>query len=70
MPVAIPRYEAMGPASFEFDMPEHLPNSPMCPTNKKHKSGGTGVCVFHGRRKRSGNGEKSDDEEDDREVWT
>ncbi|KAK8010480.1 hypothetical protein PG990_009445 [Apiospora arundinis] len=39
--------------TFEFDMPEHLPNSPMCPANKKHKSGGTGVCVYHGRRKRS-----------------
>lgn len=36
---------------FEFDMPEHLPNSPMCPANVNHKSGGTGVCVYHGRRK-------------------
>ncbi|KAI1877049.1 uncharacterized protein JN550_001121 [Neoarthrinium moseri] len=53
VPLAIPRWEDMGPKSFEFDMPEHLPNSPMCPANKKHKSGGTGVCVYHGRRKRS-----------------
>ncbi|KAI0435339.1 hypothetical protein F5Y09DRAFT_2518 [Xylaria sp. FL1042] len=37
---------------FKFDMPEHLPSSPMCPTNKRHKSGGTGVCVYHGRAKR------------------
>ncbi|KAL9489101.1 hypothetical protein ACSS6W_001378 [Trichoderma asperelloides] len=35
---------------FEFDIPEHLPRSPMCPANKRHKSGGTGVCVYHGRR--------------------
>ncbi len=30
---------------FEFDIPEHLPNSPMCPANPKHKSKGRGVCV-------------------------
>ncbi|KAK3990082.1 hypothetical protein QBC44DRAFT_380971 [Cladorrhinum sp. PSN332] len=39
---------------FEFDMPEHLPSSPMCPANPKHvKSGGKGVCVYHGRRRSS-----------------
>ncbi|KAI0150478.1 hypothetical protein GGR57DRAFT_504474 [Xylariaceae sp. FL1272] len=38
---------------FEFDIAEHLPTSPMCPANKRHASGGTGVCVFHGRRKRT-----------------
>ncbi|KKO99290.1 hypothetical protein THAR02_08606 [Trichoderma harzianum] len=44
---------AMGTSTskFEFDVPEHLPSSPMCPANKRHKSGGTGVCVYHGRRK-------------------
>ncbi|KAL6855821.1 hypothetical protein J3F83DRAFT_753631 [Trichoderma novae-zelandiae] len=36
---------------FEFDVPEHLPGSPLCPANKRHKNGGTGVCVYHGRRK-------------------
>ncbi|KAF4478514.1 hypothetical protein FAGAP_12376 [Fusarium agapanthi] len=36
---------------FEFQLPEHLPSSPMCPANEKHASGGTGVCVYHGRRK-------------------
>lgn len=36
---------------FEFDVPEHLPRSPMCPANKRHKSGGAGVCVYHGRRR-------------------
>ncbi|KAI8624543.1 hypothetical protein F5Y19DRAFT_480564 [Xylariaceae sp. FL1651] len=39
--------------TFEFNIPEHLPTSPMCPANKRHKSGGTGVCVYHGRAKRS-----------------
>ncbi|KAM0082904.1 hypothetical protein ACKRZS_004846 [Fusarium odoratissimum] len=36
---------------FEFQLPEHLPSSPMCPTNEKHVSGGAGICVYHGRRK-------------------
>ncbi|KAK8028930.1 Cdc73 family RNA pol II accessory factor, partial [Apiospora marii] len=54
VPVAVPRWEDLrGSRTFEFDMPETLPNSPMCPANKKHKSGGTGVCVYHGRRKKS-----------------
>ncbi|KAI1762921.1 hypothetical protein GGR53DRAFT_396333 [Hypoxylon sp. FL1150] len=73
VPVAVPRYEAMAPASFKFDMPEHLPSSPMCPTNARHKSGGTGVCVYHGRKKKSGgtnNGENSDGRDDDADVWT
>lgn len=34
---------------FELNVVEHLPSSPLCPRNPKHKSGGTGVCVFHGR---------------------
>ncbi|KAM5375301.1 hypothetical protein ACJZ2D_006130 [Fusarium nematophilum] len=38
-------------AAFEFQVPEHLPSSPMCPANKKHTSGGTGLCVYHGRRR-------------------
>ncbi|KAI0889018.1 uncharacterized protein GGS22DRAFT_184593 [Annulohypoxylon maeteangense] len=73
VPVAVPQYGAMAPSSFEFNMPEHLPNSPMCPANKRHKSGGTGVCVYHGRRKRSGPHAKSknrgSDEDADRTVW-
>ncbi|KAI0132065.1 hypothetical protein BJ170DRAFT_592046 [Xylariales sp. AK1849] len=60
VPLAVPRWEDMGPKSFEFDLPEHLPSSPMCPANKKHKSGGTGVCVYHGRRKRSSAGEAAE----------
>lgn len=30
---------------FEFDLPEHLPSSPMCPANPKHKLKGKGICV-------------------------
>lgn len=37
--------------SFELNVPEHLPNSPLCPKNPKHRSGGKGVCVYHGRNK-------------------
>lgn len=29
---------------FEFDLPEHLPSSPMCPANPKHR-GKLKVCV-------------------------
>lgn len=59
VPNVVPRYEDLGPKTFAFDLPEHLPNSPMCPANKKHKSGGTGVCVYHGRRKRSSSDQPS-----------
>lgn len=38
-------------AAFEFQVPEHLPSSPMCPANPKHVSGGMGLCVYHGRQK-------------------
>jgi parafibromin len=30
---------------FEFNLPEHLPTSPMCPANPKNASSGKGVCV-------------------------
>lgn len=40
-----------GQNSFELDVPEHLPNSPLCPRNLKHRSGGKGICVYHGRNK-------------------
>ncbi len=36
-------------AGFELNVPEHYPNSPLCPRNPKHKSGGKGMCVYHGR---------------------
>ncbi|KAL8831023.1 MAG: hypothetical protein Q9170_005473 [Blastenia crenularia] len=38
-------------ARFELNAPEHLPSSPLCPKHPKHKSGGKGVCVYHGRNK-------------------
>ena len=46
--------ELMPPTTFELNLPEHLPSSPLCPKNPKHQSGGTGVCVYHGRRKSVG----------------
>lgn len=30
-------------------VPEHLPNSPLCPRHPKHRSGGKGVCPYHGK---------------------
>ena len=38
---------------MEFNLPEHLPSSPLCPRNSKHKSGGRGVCAHHGRNRTS-----------------
>lgn len=36
---------------FELNVPEHLPNSPLCPKHPKNRhTGGKGVCVHHGRR--------------------
>lgn len=37
--------------SFELNVPEHLPSSPLCPKHPKHKSGGKGICVYHGRNR-------------------
>ena len=39
------------PEESDHNIPEHLPNSPLCPRNPKHKSGGTGTCPYHGRNK-------------------
>ena len=30
-------------------VPEHLPNSPLCPKHPEHKSRGKGVCPYHGK---------------------
>lgn len=38
-------------AKLEWLIPEHLPNSPLCPLNPKYRGPSKGVCVFHGRRK-------------------
>lgn len=37
---------------FEQDVPDHFPNSPLCPLNPKHKSGGKAICPLHGRYKK------------------
>ncbi|MCJ1415923.1 accessory factor associated with RNA polymerase II [Xylographa parallela] len=39
--------------TFEFDVPDHLPNSPLCARNPKHSSGGKGICPYHGRARTS-----------------
>ena len=35
---------------FELKLLEHLPDSPLCPGNPLQKSGGLGICVYHGRK--------------------
>ncbi|KAK0102891.1 accessory factor associated with RNA polymerase II [Cadophora gregata] len=40
-------------ASFELNLPEHLPNSPLCPKNPMNESGGTVICPYHGRKRRN-----------------
>jgi hypothetical protein len=45
---------------FEWDVPEHLPSSPLCPLHPKHPSGGKGICVYHGRRKSRMNEEEAE----------
>lgn len=37
------------PEQFDLNVPEHLAGSPLCPLNVKHRSGGKGICVYHGR---------------------
>ena len=37
--------------NFELNVPDHLPGSPLCPKHPKHKSGGRGICVYHGRNR-------------------
>jgi len=34
---------------FKLNVPEHLLGSPLCPRSPMHKSGGKGICVYHGR---------------------
>ncbi|KAE9363510.1 hypothetical protein N431DRAFT_474532 [Stipitochalara longipes BDJ] len=53
-PGRAPPANLMSPTLFEFNLPEHLPSSPLCPKNPKHRSGRTGTCVYHGRRKSVG----------------
>lgn len=37
--------------AFEINVPDHLPNSPLCPANPMHPSKGQGVCPMHGRNR-------------------
>ncbi|MCJ1378327.1 hypothetical protein MMC17_001424 [Xylographa soralifera] len=39
--------------TFEINVPDHLPNSPLCARNPKHTSGGKGICPYHGRARTS-----------------
>ncbi|TAQ84088.1 hypothetical protein B7494_g7589 [Chlorociboria aeruginascens] len=46
---------------FEINIPEHFPDSPMCPVNPRYRGKGTGICPFHGRKQRRKT-ERSDSE--------
>lgn len=35
---------------FEWLVPEHLPNSPLCPLNVKYVGPSKGLCYWHGRK--------------------
>lgn len=48
------------PEQFDLNVPEHFAGSPLCPLSPKHRSGGKGICVYHGR------GTEARDRED---VW-
>ncbi|KAF2774375.1 hypothetical protein EJ03DRAFT_322962 [Teratosphaeria nubilosa] len=37
---------------FELNVPDHLPNSPLCPLDPRHKSGGKALCPLHGRKRK------------------
>ena len=41
--------EAMTREELAVSVPEHFPNSPLCPRHPKHRSGGMGECPYHGR---------------------
>ncbi|KAF2485194.1 hypothetical protein BDY17DRAFT_98364 [Neohortaea acidophila] len=46
--------EALMLGTFELDVPDHLPNSPLCPLSPKHRGGGVAICPLHGRRRTVG----------------
>ncbi|KAF2743435.1 hypothetical protein M011DRAFT_221443 [Sporormia fimetaria CBS 119925] len=37
-------------AKWEWLIPEHLPNSPLCPLHEKYRGVSKGMCVYHGKR--------------------
>lgn len=58
-------------AQFVLNLPEHLPNSPLCPKNPMHKSKGLGICVYHGRRRASSLTREGEGGETDKGLgWT
>lgn len=36
-------------SAIEWNIPEHLPNSPLCPLHPKYGGATRGICVYHGR---------------------
>ncbi|PFH60987.1 hypothetical protein XA68_18460 [Ophiocordyceps unilateralis] len=52
-PLRSTRLPTVTAAGFQFEIPEHLPSSPLCPANSRYRPRGRGVCVYHGRRKGS-----------------
>ena len=49
---------------FVSSIPDHLPNSPLCPRNVKHKSAGLGICPIHGKNKTSAQSQTPTPKED------
>ncbi|KAF1913157.1 hypothetical protein BDU57DRAFT_458099 [Ampelomyces quisqualis] len=47
---------------FEWLVPEHLPNSPLCPLHAQYKGYSIGICYWHGRRRSSGSRSKASDD--------
>ena len=41
--------ECDSPEEFVASVPEHLPNSPLCPRHPMHRSSGKGICPYHGK---------------------
>lgn len=39
------------PELREWDVPEHLPNSPLCPLHPKYRGKPSKTCPYHGRRR-------------------
>ncbi|KAI4619630.1 hypothetical protein J4E83_005485 [Alternaria metachromatica] len=50
---ALARQEEEERRKFEWLVPEHLPNSPLCPLHPKYRGPSADLCYWHGRR--SGN---------------
>jgi hypothetical protein len=47
---------------FEWLVPEHLPNSPLCPLHAAYNGYSKGICYWHGRRKSSSSKSKTSEE--------